>query len=142
MLTTYKIDQTRTFGSLLLVAVERKAAFGDQYRQETTKDGVPKWVLALVAEFRAFGKPVRELINVGIAAGKDPGTGLLLPTPVELIDFEIGVMEKTKRDPQTSEERVVGVQVWYRCAEVRPTSATDADRKARSSSAFAGAVTS
>jgi hypothetical protein len=38
---------------------------------------------------------------------------------MELIDFEIGVMEKRNRDDQ-----VIGVQVWYRAGAMRPLSAT------------------
>jgi len=32
----------------------------------------------------------------------------------------VGVMEKTKRNPETGEEKVIGLQVWYRAAEMRP----------------------
>ncbi len=39
----FKVDQTRTFNSVLLLGVEPKTAFGDPYRQETAKDGTPKW---------------------------------------------------------------------------------------------------
>ncbi|HVM13927.1 MAG TPA: hypothetical protein VM287_06325 [Egibacteraceae bacterium] len=119
MLQSYKIDQARTFVSLMLLGVEPKTAFGDSYRQETSKAGVPKWTAQLAAEFRAFGRPQRELINVGIEAEKDPGEGLAPGTLMELIDFEIGVMEKRNREGQ-----VVGVQVWYRAGTMRPTSAT------------------
>jgi len=34
----------------------------------------------------------------------------------------VGVMEKTKRNPETGEEKVIGLQVWYRAAEMRPIS--------------------
>jgi hypothetical protein len=119
VIQNYKIDQARTFGSLMLLGVSPKLVFGDNARQETTKAGVPKWVAQLAAEFRAFGRPVRELINVTIDAEKDPGQGIAPGTFMELIDFEIGVMEKRNRDGQ-----VVGVQVWYRASAMRPTSAT------------------
>jgi hypothetical protein len=54
-----------------------------------------------------------------VTAAKDPGEGLVPGTPVELIDFEIGVMERRNREGQ-----VTGVQVWYRAGSIRPTSAT------------------
>jgi hypothetical protein len=123
VIQNFKIDQARTFSSLMLLGVEPKTAFGDAFRQETTKAGVPKWVVQLAAEFRAFGRPQRELINVGIDAEKDPGEGFAPGTFMELIDFEIGVMEKRNRDGQ-----VVGVQVWYRAGAMRPTSATASKR--------------
>jgi hypothetical protein len=77
VIQNYKIDQTRTFVSLMLLGVSAKPVFGDKSgRQETTKAGVPKWVAQLAAEFRAFGRPRRELINVTIDAESDPGAGL------------------------------------------------------------------
>jgi hypothetical protein len=121
VIQNYKIDQARTFATLMLLGVSPKLAFGDNQRQEATKAGVPKWVAQLAAEFRAFGRPVRELINVTIDAEKDPGEGLAPGTFMELIGFEIGVMEKRNREGQ-----VVGVQVWYRASAMRPISATGA----------------
>ncbi len=131
MIQNFKIDQAATFGSIRLLSVAPKTAFGDQYRQETTKDGVPKWEAQLVAGFRQFGRTQNEIIKVGIAAEGDPGEGIAPASPVELVDFEIGVMEKTKRDPNTGEERVIGVQVWYRCGQIRPTAESGAGRKQR-----------
>ena len=121
MIQNFKIDQAATFDSIRLLSVAPKTAFGDQYRQETTKDGVPKWEAQLVAGFRQFGRTQNEIIKVGIAAEHDPGEGIAAASPVELVDFEIGVMEKTKRDSNTGEERVIGVQVWYRCGQIRST---------------------
>jgi hypothetical protein len=118
MIQNFKIDQTRTFSSVLLLGVEAKTAFGESDRQELTREGLPKWTAQLAAEFRAFGRPQRELINVGLISEKNPGDGLMPGTPVELLDFEIGVMEKKNRDGQ-----VMGVQVWYRAGSLRAISA-------------------
>lgn len=118
MIQNFKIDQTRTFSSVLLLGVEAKTAFGESDRQELTREGLPKWTAQLAAEFRAFGRPQRELINVGLIAERNPGDGLMPGTPVELLDFEIGVMEKKNRDGQ-----VIGVQVWYRAGSLRAISA-------------------
>lgn len=119
MIQNFTIDQTRTFNSVLLLGVEAKTAFGDPYRQETSKDGAPKWVAQLAVEFRAFGRAQRELINVGLISEKDPGEGMPPGTPVELLDFEIGVMERKNREGQ-----VTGVQVWYRAGGMRSTAVT------------------
>ena len=110
MIQNFKIDQARTFASVLLLSCEPKTAFGDQHRQETTKDGTPKWEAQLVAGFRRFGRAENEIIKVGIAAEDSPGETIPPATPVELIGFEIGVMEERDRDG-----RVSGVQVRYRC---------------------------
>lgn len=98
MIQNFKVDQTRT----------------------------PKWVAQLAAEFRAFGRPQRELINVGVTSEKDPGEGLLPGTPVELLDFEIGVMERKNRENQ-----VTGVQIWYRAGAIRSTAAVGQAPKPR-----------
>jgi hypothetical protein len=115
VIQNFKIDQGRTFGSLLVLGVEPRTAFGDSQRQEMTKEGQPKWTAQLAAEFLAFGRPQRELINVGLVADKNPGEGIAPGTPVELADFEIGVMEKKNRAGE-----VIGVQVWYRAGSLRP----------------------
>lgn len=115
----FKIDQAATFESLLFLACEPKMAFGDSYRQETTKDGVPKWEHQLVARFRVFGRATNEIIKVGEAAEHQPCADLPPATPVELIGFEIGVMDKKDRNGN-----VTGAQVWYRCQEVRSTAST------------------
>ena len=122
----FMVDQVRTFNSVLLLGVEPKTAFGDPYRQETTKDGTPKWVGQFAVEFRAFGRAQRELINVGLVSDKNPGEAIAPGTPVELLDFEIGVMERRNR-----EGTVTGVQVWYRAGALRPTSATGHAAKPR-----------
>lgn len=128
MIQNFKVDQAATFASLLLLSCEPKTAFGDQHRQETTKDGVPKWEAQLVAGFRRFGRAENEIIKVGIAAERNPGETIAPATPVQLIDFEVGVMEKRDRDG-----RVTGAQVWYRCQEIRPINAVPngSERKAR-----------
>lgn len=115
MIQNFTVDQSKTFNSLLLLAVEPKTAFGDQYRQEVTKEGTPKWTAQIAAEFTAFGRSQRELINVGLVSDKNPGENLAPGTQVEMSDFEIGVMEKRNREGQ-----VTGVQVWYRAGGLRP----------------------
>jgi hypothetical protein len=132
VIQNFKIDQAATFASLLLLSCEPKTAFGDQYRQETTKDGTPKWEAQFVAGFRRFGRADNEIIKVGIAAERNPGEAIPPATPVQLVDFEIGVMDKRDR-----EGTVTGAQVWYRCGEIRPTTATPGDGKARGPAAEA-----
>jgi hypothetical protein len=126
MIQNFKIDQAATFEGVRLWSCEPKIAFGDQYRQEMTKDGTPKWEAQLVATFRRFGRPENEIIKVGVAAGQNPGESISLGTPVTLVDFEIGVMEKKDK-----EGNVTGASVWYRCAELRPTAATPNGQRGR-----------
>jgi hypothetical protein len=117
---TYKIDQAATFAGMVLLSVEPKLAFGTT-EQERTGDGVPKWEAQLAAGFRHFGKISNEILKVGVASHTNPGDGLPPYTPVELVGFEVGVMPKTKRNPDGS-ERILGVQVWYRAEQLRSIS--------------------
>jgi hypothetical protein len=114
--TNFKIDQARTFMGI---------AFLGSDVQEVAKDGTPKWQVEVVAGFRdQFGRVNNEVLKIGVASHKNPGEGVHPYTPVQLVEFEVGVMEKTKRNPETNEERVIGVTVWYRANEVRPLAAT------------------
>ncbi|MCD2191468.1 hypothetical protein [Actinomycetospora soli] len=119
MIQNFAIDQAATFESLLFLSCEPKTAFGDSFRQETTKDGLPKWEAQLVARFRQFGRATNEIIKVGLVSERAPGADLAPATPVELVGFEIGVMDKKDRNGN-----VTGAQVWYRCSEVRSTAST------------------
>ena len=106
------------------MAVQRaQDPFGSDV-QETTKDGVPKWEVQLVASFRQFGRSTNEIIKVGMTSPSQPGTELGPAEPVQLVGFEIGVMDKKNREGQ-----IVGAQVWYRCQEVRALSATSSRGK-------------
>lgn len=107
-----------------MLSVEPKLGFGSD-EQERTGDGVPKWEAQLAAGFRQFGKISNEILKVGVAARSNPGEGLAAYTPVELVGFEVGVMPKTKRNPDGS-ERILGVQVWYRAEQLRAISSTAA----------------
>ncbi|WP_328304791.1 hypothetical protein [Actinomycetospora sp. NBC_00405] len=119
MIQNFAIDQAATFESLLFLSCEPKIAFGDSFRQETTKDGLPKWEAQLVARFRQFGRATNEIIKVGLVAERPPAEDLAPATPVELVGFEIGVMDKKDRNGN-----VTGAQVWYRSQEVRPIAST------------------
>lgn len=124
MFTNFKIDQAATFQGIAFLASQPKTAFRST-TQETTKDGMPRWEVQVVAMFRtAFGGMQNEVLKVGVASHSNPGDGLMPYTPVQLTNFEVGVMEKTKKNPDTGEEKVIGLQVWYRAAEIRPITAT------------------
>lgn len=126
MFTNFKIDQGATFAGVAFLSSEPKTKFRSDV-QETTKDGTPRWEIQVVAGFRtAFGSMQNEVLKIGVASHKNPGEGLMPYTPIALKDFEVGVMEKTKKNPETGEEKVIGLQVWYRAAEIRATTATKA----------------
>jgi hypothetical protein len=135
MFTNFKIDQAATFQGIAFLACEPKTKFnpikGAPREQEMTKDGIPRWEVQVVAMFKtAFGGLQNEVLKIGIAAHSDPGRSLMPYTPVHLSNFEVGVMEKTKKNPDTGEEKVIGLQVWYRAAEINPHTATASKTRA------------
>jgi hypothetical protein len=117
MLSNFRIDQAATFAGLVYLSSEPKLEMGSNV-QATTKDGTKKWEVQVLGAFKGnFGKSSNEVVKIGMAGQTDPCAGLNPFTPVELRDFEVGVMEKTKKD-QNGNERVIGVTVWFRCSEV------------------------
>lgn len=115
----FRVDQAATFQAVAFNASAPKMAFQTQ-TQETAKDGTPKWEVQVTGMFTdSFGRTSTEVLKVGITSYKDPGEGLMPFTPVQIKDFEVGVMDKVKRLPDGS-EKVLGSQVWYRASEIRP----------------------
>jgi hypothetical protein len=119
---TFKVDQAATFSAVVLLSCEPKLAFGST-EQDKDRDGTPKWELQLVGGFRQFGRTVNEVIKVGVVSDKNPAEGIPSFSPVQLVNFEVGVMERTKNG------EFVGVQVWYRAESVRPIGAVPSGRK-------------
>lgn len=117
MLTNAKIDQSRTFAGLVFLSCQPKTKFGST-EQEMTKDGRGKYeVEVLGAVYQPFGGTKNEVLKVGIASSTNPADGIPPFKPIELVDLEIGVMEKTKKNPDGT-ERVIGVNVWFRASEI------------------------
>lgn len=136
----FTVEQAATFNTVVLMAVEPKLAFRSD-EQETTKDGTGKWEAHLSAGFRVFGKTEYTMIKVGLVGEKNPGDGIAPGTPVQLVGFQIGVMDKVVKDRETGESKTVGAQVWYRADEIRSTAATGTPggRKAQASGSEAAA---
>lgn len=135
----FAVDQAATFAGVVFLSCEPKLRFGSD-QQDTLKDGTPKWEVQVVGGFRnQFGRAENEVLKLGVAAHQDPCANVAPYTPVELVGLEVGVMEKTKRNPETGEEKVIGVQVWYRAQEVRPTAATGSKSKSAAASAESAA---
>lgn len=116
----FVVDQGATFEAVALLGCNPKTKFGSQ-EQDVNSAGVPKWELEVVASFKdSFGKTTHETMKVGVAAPKNPADGLGMYTPVQLVNFVVGVMDKTSVDKRTGEIRATGAQIWYRCDAIRP----------------------
>lgn len=123
MAQNFKIDQQGTFaGPLLMIQCTPKCEFGSE-KQQTLKDGTPKWEAHLLGMFHGFGGAIApEIMKVGIAQHGDPSEGIAPQTPVILPGLEVGVMEKTKKLP-SGEEKIIGVTVWHRADSMHPATA-------------------
>lgn len=116
---TFIVDQAATFQAVAFLGAEPRIVFGTRDQQEQTRDGVPRWDVQVVAGFRDnFGKVQNEVIKVGYASVKNPAESIGMYQPVQLVNFTVGVMEKTAKEDKS---KVIGFNVWYRCDEVRPT---------------------
>ncbi|OLL89513.1 hypothetical protein Ae406Ps2_6441c [Pseudonocardia sp. Ae406_Ps2] len=122
---TFKIDAVATFTMLLLMAVEPKFKFGTTDQECVKGSGIPKWTAQVTAGFPGYeGKVNYQVLPVTIVSNDDPRQAVQPGTPVELIDFEVGVMDKTITDRDSGERKVVGAQVYYRASGLRPIGAT------------------
>jgi hypothetical protein len=113
----FVVDQAATFSHVVLLSCEPKTGF-QSTEQDRTRDGTPRWELQLVAGFKAFDRAANEVIKVGIAAERNPAEAIPQFTPVQLVGFVVGVMEKRGRDGE-----ITGVQTWYRADAIRPVGA-------------------
>lgn len=115
---TFIVDQAATFVALAFLSAEPRIEFGTRDKQEQTKDGLPRWDVQVVAGFRDnFGKVNNEVIKVSYAGQKNPAESIGMYQPVQLVNFTVGVMERTARDDRS---KVIGHTIWYRCDEIRP----------------------
>lgn len=135
--TNFKINQAATFPQgVVYLSCTPKIEFGSRDKQEMTKDGTPKWEVQILAmTLDSFGKPSNGVLKIGVNSHRDPSESVPTMVPVELVGFEIGVMDKTKKMPDGS-EKILGAQVWYRCEAIRPLHAVpEPTRKAAASAA-------
>lgn len=121
---TFVIDQAATFAGVAFLESAPRLAFGTQ-DQDRTADGTPKWDVSLVAGFKdAFGRSQHEVIKVGIASHQDPGDGLASYTPVQLVNFVVGVVPAEVRKDNRGQDVVRGGTTWYRADAIVPAGAT------------------
>jgi hypothetical protein len=119
----FHVDQARTFRMVMFLSSSAKTVFGQNDKQDTTKDGVPKWEVQVVATFEQFGRMENEILKVGVASYADPAQALGGPQPVELVGFRVGVSPAEKRTDKNGNDRIVGGAAWYQADEIRGLSA-------------------
>lgn len=116
---TFVIDQAATFEGVAFISAVPRLAFGTQ-DQDRTADGTPKWDVSLVAGFKdSFGRGQHEIIKVGVAAHQNPGDGVQMYTPVQLVNFVVGVVPPEVRKDARGQEKLVGGTTWYRADSIQ-----------------------
>nr|ABD48720.1 pXT107.4 [Nocardia sp. 107] len=81
--------------------------------------------MSLVAAFRdQFGASQHEVIHVNVASNGNPGDGIGAYTPVQLVNFVVGVVPPEVRKNARGEEKLTGGTTWYRADEIRATNST------------------
>ena len=131
---TFVIDQAATFAGVAFLEAAPRLAFGTQ-DQDRTADGTPKWDISLVAGFKdGFGRNQHEVIKVGIASHQNPGDGLAPYTPVQLVNFVVGVVPPEMRKDSRGQERLMGGTTWYRADGIQTASPAAASRRSSAAS--------
>ncbi|MFK0182561.1 hypothetical protein ACIQVR_42175 [Streptomyces xanthochromogenes] len=126
----FRVDQAATFSMVMFLSSAPKMQFGTQ-QQDTTKDGIPKWEVQVVASFTQFGRTENEILKVGVVSHGDPAAAIGgMPQPIELVGFRVGVTPAEKRTDRNGNERIMGGTAWYQADEIRSTSAVPTSRKA------------
>jgi len=134
---TFVIDQAASFTGIAFLESKPKTVFGKPDEQDRTPDGRLKWDVQFVAGFRdQFGSSQHEVIKVNMASNTDPGAGLSPYTPVQLVNFVVGVVPPEVRKNNQGQEKLVGGNVWYRADEIRST-ATPSNGRAKTATAEA-----
>lgn len=117
----FYVDQAATFTGVAFLQSAPKMAFGTREQDKTT-DGLGKWEVQCVAGFRdQFGNPSHEVIKINVASHTDPGQGLNPYTPVQLVNFIVGVVPPEIRKNAQGQEKLVGGSTWYRADSIQST---------------------
>jgi hypothetical protein len=132
---TFVIDQAATFTGVAFLDCKPKTVFGKPDEHDRTPDGRLKWDVSLVAGFRdQFGASQHEVIHVNVASSGNPGDGIGAYTPVQLVNFVVGVVPPEVRKNARGEEKLTGGTTWYRADEIRVTNSTGKPARAAAES--------
>jgi hypothetical protein len=114
---TFVIDQGATFSTAVLMSTAPKDRFGSPGVQDTSAEGVPKWLAEVAVTFTANGglKPVSDVLTVSVTARANPSDGLQLPAPVAFEGLRVGVNPPEKRDNGS----IRGGRLWYAATGLR-----------------------
>ncbi|MFE3029367.1 hypothetical protein [Nocardia tengchongensis] len=130
----FAIDQAATFSGVAFLQSTPKTVFGQPDVKDTVADGRIKWEVQLVAGFKdQFGNPSHEVIKVNVASHTDPGEGLTSYTPVQLINFVVGVIPPEMGQDRNGGQKIRGGSTWFRADAIQPISAPTNGRRSAAS---------
>src|ERR1017187_2500760 len=117
---TFVCDTGATFATMLLMSSGPKTEFGSAV-QAISKTGEKKWFAQVAATWQAeYGmRPVSEVIEITLTGGDaNPAASIQPGSPVEFVNFRIGVSSPEMRDNGRG-PRVSGGRAWYSASAVR-----------------------
>lgn len=131
----FAVDQAATFSGVAFVQSTPKTVFGQPDVKATTQDGRIKWEVQLICGFKdQFGNQSHEIIKVNIASYTDPGEGLNQYTPVQVVNFVVGVVPPEIGQDKNGNQKVRGGSTWFRADEIRSL-ATPSNGRTKAASA-------
>ncbi|MEV0938719.1 hypothetical protein AB0J05_49665 [Streptomyces phaeochromogenes] len=129
----FHVDQARTFKMVMFLSSAPKTEFGNNAKQAVNKEGVPQWVVEVVAGFEQFGRITNEVLKVNITAHRDPAEALGgMPQPVHLDGFRVGVSPVETKKDKNGNDVVRGGTAWYGADGLTAANAVPASRKTAS----------
>jgi hypothetical protein len=114
---TFVIDQGATFANAVLMGTSPKERFGSPGIQDTSAEGVPKWLAMVAVTFTPNGTmaPVSEVLTVSVTQPGNPSDGMQLPAPVAFDGLRLGWSSPEKRDNGS----IRGGRPWYSATGLR-----------------------
>lgn len=121
---TFVVDQAASFDGIAFLKSTPKTVYGQPDVKDTTQDGRIKWEIRLICAFKdQFGGDQHEIIKVNIASHTDPGDGLAQYTPVQLVNFVVGVVPPKMGTDRDGGQKISGGSTWFRADAIQSATA-------------------
>lgn len=119
---TFVIDPAATFSNCVLMGTAPKEKFGSPGVQDTSAEGVPKWIAQVAVTFAPNGSlaPVSDVLTVTVTTPANPADGMQLPAAVIFEGLRTGTQAPEKRDNGS----VRGGRPWFSATALRPAFAS------------------
>lgn len=121
---TFVVDTGRTFAAALLMGSAPKLRF-QTTEQDVAADGQRKWEIQAAMTWQAEHgmRPVSEVVSVTCLGGTDPAASIPPGTPIEFMDFRVGIST-----PERTDRGVRGGKPYYQAGGLRPVNGRPAPK--------------